>query len=219
MRRTGKEKLHSQRGASLLFAFLFLLVAAMVSAVVIAGAVTAVKRVHDDHVREQSYLTLESASRLLRQMLKETTLSVTVSVTSSGGAIQPPVYSYEGGGPLGKIVREAVETLNGGDTAVKRYFMVTVPQTPHVPESQAFRDVRMEFTMKKDSENSNMYRVDGTLQVKDGISSDDYEQRLFLSTSFAPEGAIMPEPEQEKTTPMPWAEVKLYTRKSRGEIP
>ena len=217
MRRTGKEKLHSQRGASLLFAFLFLLVASMVSTVVIAGAVTAVKRVHDDQQREQSYLTLESASRLLRYMLENTQVSI-VEVTS-GGELRS--RDYESSGPLGGVIQGAVKTLYetpDSSVTVKRHFEVSVPDDPSVPESQSFQDVRMDFIMKKETDHSTTnYTIDGTIQVNDGISSSDYEQRLFLSDSMIPQSHSSTSDEDKITTTIKWEKIKLYTRKDRED--
>ena len=65
------EKLHSRRGASLLYALALLLVTATVSTVVLTSAVTANRRVHDDRQEEQNYLALSSAAKLIVKSLKD----------------------------------------------------------------------------------------------------------------------------------------------------
>lgn len=62
-------KLQSERGASVLIALLFFLVATMVSVVILNAAVTTVKRMDDDRKQEQNYLAVSSAARVVREGL------------------------------------------------------------------------------------------------------------------------------------------------------
>ena len=61
-----RRKLHDQRGVSMLMALLLMLVALMVSAVVLAGASSAVSALRTDQKQEQAALTVTSAAELIR---------------------------------------------------------------------------------------------------------------------------------------------------------
>ena len=75
-----RQKLAGRSGASILIALIVFLVAAMVSVVMIDTAVTALKRVHDDEIREQAYLSVGSASKLIASCLQESSCTITQTV-------------------------------------------------------------------------------------------------------------------------------------------
>ena len=186
-----ENKLRGQRGASLLFAFLFLLVASMVSAVIIAGATTATRRVHDDFGREQNYLTLESAAKILRDLLKDTTVTVTVVTgTDSTGNTMEVSTEYIG----------------------SRSLTVSMSNAPDQWKAK-FEDVRMDMTIEKsvDSESGQVdCTIFGVIQI-DG--SDDNGQKIFLYPGSV-ESTTTSENDQERTDfNFNWQEAKLYTRK------
>lgn len=60
-----REKLHSQRGASILLALLFLLVCMMVAASVLMAAVSNAGKIRSNYEEQQRYLALSSALRLV----------------------------------------------------------------------------------------------------------------------------------------------------------
>ena len=222
VRRTVQEKLHSRRGASLLFAFLFLLVASMVSTVILSGAVTAIKRAHDDTGREQSYLTLESAARLFREMLQDTTVTVTVTVRSDGEKLTDPEYSYNAIGPLKDVMAKAVEEVyeeKNGSTSASRRFVVTAPEA----HSERFQPVQMELTLTReiaDEIGIIYYLLDGTIQraiLPD--ESGEVPQKLYLSASYQANLPRLPtEPaEQEEIYTVTWDSIMLYTRPERRD--
>lgn len=66
-----KEKLHSQTGASLLLALLFLLVCLTVGAVVLTAAATNAGRVHRNQQDQQAYLAVASAAQLVKEDFKD----------------------------------------------------------------------------------------------------------------------------------------------------
>ena len=187
-----ENKLRGQRGASLLFAFLFLLVASMVSAVIIAGATTATRRVHDDFGREQNYLTLESAAKLLRDLLKDTTVTVTVVTETdpeTGKEKTSPDYQNTGLSPISDMIRDAVkevyEDTSGQDAEKTIIFIVNVPFEKD--KKQLFQDVRMDFTVKKviDKETTETsYTASGVIKMKDIDANDPYQQQLFFTADF-----------------------------------
>ena len=78
-----KKKLHSQSGASFLFALLAFLVAAVVSVTIISAAVTTVRRVNSDREAQQAQLTLDSAAQLVRDEMEETKYIITTTKTET----------------------------------------------------------------------------------------------------------------------------------------
>lgn len=111
------QKLHSRRGASLLYALLLFLVASMVSVVILTSAATAARRLHDDRAREQEYLSLSSAARLLKQAM-ETEKSVTIVETrvityGESGEVtgDTTAITYERSGALGSRLANAVDAV------------------------------------------------------------------------------------------------------------
>ena len=201
VRRTVQEKLHNRRGASLLYAFLFLLVASMVSTVILSGAVTAIKRAHDDTTRTQSYLTLESAAGIFREELKTSS----VTITSSGGAWQ---YAHKGlfGEAIETFVRKAVE---GETEKVERRFVLTVPS-----QEEAFQAVQMDFTLEQDAEIERYY-ANGVIQIQSEIPSEGKgtNQKLYLSGEL---NLSLPVSEEKQTT-VSMDSTKLHTRPEKQE--
>ena len=61
-----REKLNSQRGASLLIALLYFLVCGLVAAVIIGAAMTNVQKLKGAHQRQQAYNSVSSAAQLIR---------------------------------------------------------------------------------------------------------------------------------------------------------
>lgn len=86
MRRRIKDKLKSQKGTSIFFGLLLFLAAAILSAVMVNGAVTTIKRVKSDRQAEQNYLICSSSAKLLQDAITDTKVvkTVTVTVTQQG---------------------------------------------------------------------------------------------------------------------------------------
>lgn len=69
--KTLREKLHNQRGASILLALLFLLVCMMVAASVLMAAVSNAGKIRSNYEEQQRYLALSSALRLVAGELEQ----------------------------------------------------------------------------------------------------------------------------------------------------
>ena len=184
-----RDKLRNQRGASLLFAFLFLLVASMVSAVIIAGATTATRRVHEDWDREQNYLTLESGAKLLRDMLADTTITITVTEETDPetGETLPPNYENTGSSVLSDMIGKAVQKLYQDDSDESVEKVTAVVTFKNNSEEQVFQDIQMDFTIKKDIDDETGqadYTASGVIKMKDADDSDPRQQRLFFKADF-----------------------------------
>ena len=106
-----KEKLHSENGASFLFALVAFLVAAMVSVTIVAAAVSSLKRVYSDRAVQQAHLTLTSAAQLVRDAMEATSVKKVEVVTSSGGGSTTTVSAE---GTFGPEMKEAVDYVDTG---------------------------------------------------------------------------------------------------------
>lgn len=65
-----REKLHSQNGASILLALLFLLVCMMAAASILMAAVSNAGKIRSNYEEQQQYLALSSAIRLVSSQLE-----------------------------------------------------------------------------------------------------------------------------------------------------
>lgn len=102
---TLQKKLHSQRGASILLALLFLLACMMVAASVLMAAVSNAGKIRSNYDEQQRYLALSSALRLVaeeleqakyrgRYTVKEWTEVLTVTETDADGNAVTTEYPY-----------------------------------------------------------------------------------------------------------------------------
>lgn len=101
-----QKKIQSQRGASITFALLLFLVCAVLSSVVIVAATTASGRMSRLAETDQRYYAVTSAAELLRDVMKEKTVSI-VKVTKSYSTV-----TYRDGVP-----EETVQNQNGAAAA------------------------------------------------------------------------------------------------------
>ena len=100
-------KLASSRGASMLFALLLLLIAAIVSCVMLSAAVTSLKVVNNDRAHTQAQLSLDSAARLATEQLDGLEVRVT-------GSQDDPAFRLLGGeepAGLRKLVFDAFQQV------------------------------------------------------------------------------------------------------------
>ncbi len=85
---TWNHKLVSEQGTSIFFGILFFMIAAILSIVMLSGAVTTVKAVHSDREAEQNYLTCSSAAKTVCDAITKTkvvcTEKVVVTETKTG---------------------------------------------------------------------------------------------------------------------------------------
>ncbi len=106
-------KLKSKCGISVLFALLLFLVAAMISMVVLSASVTAVKRVHDDGLRQRESLSVSSAAKLLSECISESSVTVTSVTTEVEGEEPETIVSYATSGSLGDPLQQILAALPG----------------------------------------------------------------------------------------------------------
>ena len=109
--RSIKNKITNSGGVSFLFALLFILTAAMVSAVLIAASLSAVKRIRNDRDITRDNLTLTSAAQLVRDEMLETTVTETVitEIDQTGKTLVNT--TIDASGTFGGELKTAVENI------------------------------------------------------------------------------------------------------------
>lgn len=182
-----KAKLHSRQGVSILFAILLLLAGSMVSMVILNAATTAAQRSHDDRVRQQETLTLNSASGLVRDLLGEVNCTITDSTRDpEGGGIwisglgglssewEPVVrYVYNRSGASGERTLSIVPDAIGGESPEKVTFTYTISA-----------DYRVEGTFTLEGSQRKLY-LKAPAEVDD--SGSYYDSRTVYYTVHDPE--------------------------------
>lgn len=99
-----------ETGASMLYALLFMLVAVMVSVVTISASVSSAKRINDDKVWNQGWLSVNSAADLVKSMVLDMEFNV-VSTHDSSGVSSAEVEIVSG--ELSPIFEDAVRGCAG----------------------------------------------------------------------------------------------------------
>ena len=87
-----KNKIRSQRGASITFALLLFLVCAIISSIVIVAATVVGGRASKMAELDQRYYAVNSAAELLRDVLEQQTVTVTAT-TQTVSIMAPEIWT------------------------------------------------------------------------------------------------------------------------------
>lgn len=165
-------KLHSQNGASFLFAMIIFLVASMVSVTIVTAAVSSVKRVHDDQKTQQTFLTLTSAAQLVRDEMENTKyITKIVSKNDETGNVQEISRTSTIEGTFGEEVKKAIESINPASPFYESQQKAIVVEV----EGLDMQPVNVSFVMKPDG--------DIKYQVVFSLSMGNSDEMLFLTMS------------------------------------
>ena len=174
-----KKKLHSQSGASFLFALLAFLVAAMVSVTIVAAAVTTVQRVNSDREAQQAQLTLISAAQLVRDEMEETRYIITTTTTVTKGKDNEDIVTTKvnerAEGTFKAEIEDAVKYVKDYEH-LEPYKADPAFQITVAGSGFEMKPVNVSFAMKtKDGEK---YHLVFTLSID--RTMDSTEEKLFL---------------------------------------
>lgn len=173
------EKLHSRRGASLIYALLLFLVASMVSVLVLSASVTAVKRLNDDRKQEQEYLLLSSAARLIKKHMESSMVTITTTTCEYIDGRSPDTVdvAYENEGVLGEALENAVRDRNGLSPLEKTDGSITVVtgNAGDADFDSLQRNAELKFSMKTKRGEEKDYPISGTVQLQSG------SQKIYFS--------------------------------------
>lgn len=140
------KKLHSQRGETMLMALLLFLVGVMVSAVILAAAISAESDAKAAREEQQAYLTVSSAAELFRDAIQSGSGRYREIVTKTY------VYTYWGSyltesktekqnasGPFSEIFNNVIPTLLTSPTTFRKTYTLSM---------DGLEDVTMELSIQ-----------------------------------------------------------------------
>ena len=146
-----RKKLKSSSGVSILMGLLMLLVAAMVSAVLIAASLTTAMAVRTDYDDQQAYLTVSSAARLVESCLhgKKATKIVTTSYADEEKTIisSETEKEWTANGSFKGLLEAAVKQVDS--TKAAYYYPKDIVINAGSGDDE-LEEVRMTFAMGED---------------------------------------------------------------------
>lgn len=140
------KKLHSQRGETMLMALLLFLVGVMVSAVILAAAISAESDAKAAREEQQAYLTVSSAAELFRDAIQSGKSGSSggyreiVTKTYSGTQLQgTKTEKQNASGPFSEIFNNVIPTLLTSPTTFRKTYTLSMT---------GLEDVTMELSIQ-----------------------------------------------------------------------
>lgn len=136
------KKLHSQRGETMLMALLLFLVGVMVSAVILAAAISAESDAKAAREEQQAYLTVSSAAELFRDAIRSDSggYREIVTETYSGTQLQgTKTEKQNASGPFSEIFNNVIPTLLTSPTTFRKTYTLSMT---------GLEDVTMELSIQ-----------------------------------------------------------------------
>lgn len=136
------KKLHSQRGETMLMALLLFLVGVMVSAVILAAAISAESDAKAAREEQQAYLTVSSAAELFRDAIQSGSggYREIVTKTYSGTQLQgTKTEKQNASGPFSEIFNNVIPTLLKSPSTYQKPFTLSM---------DGLEDVTMELSIQ-----------------------------------------------------------------------
>lgn len=136
------KKLHSQRGETMLMALLLFLVGVMVSAVILAAAISAESDAKAAREEQQAYLTVSSAAELFRDAIRSGSggYQEIVTKTYSGTQLQgTKTEKQNASGPFSEIFNNVIPTLLTSPTTFRKTYTLSMT---------GLEDVTMELSIQ-----------------------------------------------------------------------
>lgn len=158
------KKLHSQRGASFLFAILAFLVASMVSVTIVSAAYSGFKRVNSDREKQQAHLTLTSAAQLVRDEMLTTKYVKTTVTEYENGTAKELTDECTVSGTFKNEMKTAIESLAAANETYSSNAKAFTIESLEIDGAKT-DTVEVCFSMKKDT--ADIYSVTFTMNIKD----------------------------------------------------
>lgn len=136
------KKLHSQRGETMLMALLLFLVGVMVSAVILAAAISAESDAKAAREEQQAYLTVSSAAELFRDAIQSGSggYREIVTKTYSGTQLQgTKTEKQNASGPFSEIFNKVIPPLLKSPSTYQKPFTLSM---------DGLEDVTMELSIQ-----------------------------------------------------------------------
>ncbi len=185
--RTLKRKLNSQRGASLTFALLLFLVCAVVGSAVLVAGTAAAGRMSKIAEMDQRYYSVNSAARLLIELIDGEEATIVKTVTQVGEGSPATTYKDETGAAIGSgnfssITKEAayhiVSTTSILDRTGTNSYDITLNTGKENLNVTIKEQLKREY--EEDGEEAGDYG-EMTLTVSSGTGSESYVMKLTFN--------------------------------------
>lgn len=147
------KKLHSQRGETMLMALLLFLVGVMVSAVILAAAISAESDAKAAREEQQAYLTVSSAAELFRDAIQSGSggYREIVTKTYSGTQLQgTKTEKQNASGPFSEIFNNVIPTLLKSPSTYQKPFTLSM---------DGLEDVSMELSIQPKQGDNNQFTL------------------------------------------------------------
>ena len=190
-------KLHSQRGETMLMALLLFLVGVMVSAVILAAAISAESDAKAAREEQQAYLTVSSAAELFRDAIQSGSGGYREIVTKTYSDAQLQETKTEkqnASGPFSEIFNNVIPTLLKSPSTYQKPFTLSMT---------GLEDVTMELSIQPQQGNNDVFdlaavfyndpegkhpcqmtvRFTGTTTVENTDWADDYTGNHYYATT------------------------------------
>lgn len=191
------KKLHSQRGETMLMALLLFLVGVMVSAVILAAAISAESDAKAAREEQQAYLTVSSAAELFRDAIQSGSggYREIVTKTYSGTQLQgTKTEKQNASGPFSEIFNKVIPSLLKSPSTYQKPFTLSM---------DGLEDVTMELSIQPQQGNNDVFdlvavfyndpegkhpcqmtvRFTGTTTVENTDWADDYTGNHYYATT------------------------------------
>ena len=191
------KKLHSQRGETMLMALLLFLVGVMVSAVILAAAISAESDAKAAREEQQAYLTVSSAAELFRDSIQSGSggYREIVTKTYSGTQLQgTKTEKQNASGPFSEIFNNVIPTLLKSPSTYQKPFTLSM---------DGLEDVTMELSIQPKQGDNDQFkltavfyndpegdhpcrmtvRFTGTTTVENTDWADDYTGNHYYATT------------------------------------
>lgn len=191
------KKLHSQRGETMLMALLLFLVGVMVSAVILAAAISAESDAKAAREEQQAYLTVSSAAELFRDSIQSGSggYREIVAKTYSGTQLQgTKTEKQNASGPFSEIFNNVIPTLLKSPSTYQKPFTLSM---------DGLEDVTMELSIQPKQGDNDQFtltavfyndpegdhpcrmtvRFTGTTTVENTDWADDYTGNHYYATT------------------------------------
>ncbi len=195
------KKLHSQRGETMLMALLLFLVGVMVSAVILAAAISAESDAKAAREEQQAYLTVSSAAELFRDAIQSGKSGSSggyreiVTKTYSDAQLQgTKTEKQNASGPFSEIFNNVIPTLLTSPTTFRKTYTLSM---------DGLEDVTMELSIQPQQGNNDVFdlaavfyndpegkhpcqmtvRFTGTTTVENTDWADDYTGNHYYATT------------------------------------
>ena len=206
----------SQRGATMAFALVFLLVATVTVSVILSAAVSAVSQERIDQEREQGMLALQSAGKVVCTCLERTSCDIVTVETTEDGETVTETSVENVVGPLGDYLKEGLDRLIRNSPRTGRIEFTVNVSGDDAPDVLKQSQVKVGLDVGTYSETFNdelhrFYTVDAELSLLDS------GQKMYIYTETEPNVIpdIVPNGTQETVPVNNWSTAKLSTKKGK----